>query len=1032
MLAFQSSAFVTLRPWDLAIRVCAFQPTAKPAETYPQAIRHTWTCSLPLSPAVAANASDFPPQPKWQIPQRTIRPEIFIVDGLSLLEHIMSALGPTSSSQRLSENPRPVHAFSFILTTLLTSHVAHDSAFTIVFPTTSADTISSPIARLTATVARLCTSVGLHVTYAKGRVGDVIATLTRLSVRSSVAAVIVAASSSTPLLQLLHWPSARLLLMPRTGIFNLVYSDGLTSALGLPYKLPLSPYNIPEILALAFHIAPTDPRARKDSNDLICTAALLLDRFRSLYRVIQAARLLLSACSTVSDCPTLTKRLARRIVANEADIGQRQRAFHLIDDVPLGHVSWQTLQRASVDIDDLARLSSAFRLSKNNLLNRLLCAVKQNEKPEPTAPVASTISKTFSTNGTQARNFGRTNLASTRYDVPRDCSYLIKETPSYVDDLIQANDGVVALFPLFQKPHPEYLRLSAIAVSVRPGSAQLVPIEDDSRLPENLARMLMDESIAKHGWFLKATYKALLDQCNTRLEGPFFDNHVATHLLFSGESVTDTQIISKYLPDNEFMQSVLNTSDDHLVTLTLHPMRALILCDASLRLSQRLKTAISDAGLSFVMDNVEGPLIPVLGDMELTGVPIDFQLLRTIHNRLRQHRIELRRKLISILRNSKSREKFPLQLSSVKDIETFLSPILSTTGTDEDGKRAGDLASNFSTLSKIAKNEALPLKYRQFARLFLRFREVSTLVRVHTTGLLENLHFNERVYPKFSQIAAASGRISTSHPNLQTLPLRPFVPSPSLRQLIKAAQGKCIICVDYCQIELRIAAALSGDPNLVMSVEGDKDVHKDIASRLYDIPNVDDVTNTQRAVAKRVVYSILYGVSARSLSKELGIPHRDANLLIVQFFKCYPELKRFTGQLLDDAVSSGQSRTLLGRRQRLPHLVNGTEKDRRSARRVAVNMPIQGTQADMLKLAMVRISSRLRKMGSKSKLIMQLHDELLLEVDDKEKEVVTQIITEEMQRALPLPRVDIVVKIGQGATWLIASENATVRMSQLS
>lgn len=1030
MLAFQSSAFVILRPRDLAIRVCAFQPTAKPAKIYFKAIRGIWTSSLPLSPAVVADASDFPPQPKWQIPQNTVRPEIFIVDGLSLIEHIMSALGPTSSSQTLSENPRPVHAFSFILTTLLTSHVTHDSAFTIVFPTTSADTISSPIARLTATAARLCTSVGLHVTFAKGRVGDVIATLTRLSVRSAVAAVIVTASSSTPLLQLLHWPSARVLLMPRTGIFNLVYSDGLNAALGLPYKIPISPYNIPDILALAFHIAPTDPRTRKDSHDLIYTAALLLDRFRSPYGVIQAARLLLSACSTASDFPTLTKRLARRIVANEAGIGQRQRAFHLIDDVPLGHVSWQTLQRASVDIDDLARLSSAFRLSKNNLLNRLLCAVKRNEKPEPTVPVASTIPKTYSTCGIQAHDFGRTNLVSTRYDVPKNCSYLVKETPPFVDDPIQAIYGVVALFPLFQKPHPEFLRLSAIAVSVRPGSALLVPIEDDSRLSENLTRILMDESIAKHGWFLKATYKALLDQCNVRLEGPFFDNHVASHLLFAGESVTDTQIISKYLPADEFMQSVLNTFDDHLVTFTSHPIRALILCDASLRLSQRLKTAISDAGLSLVMDNVEGPLIPVLGDMELTGVPIDFQLLRTVHNRLRQHRIELRRKLKSILRNFQSAEKPSLQLSSVKDIRAFLSPVLGTTSTGEDEcKWAEDSATNVRSLSSIAKNEALPVKYRQFASLLLRFKEVSTLVRIHTTALLENLHSNERVYPKFSQIAAASGRISTSHPNLQTLPLRPFLPCPSLRQLVKATQGKCIICADYCQIELRIAAAMSGDPNLVLSVEGDKDVHKDIASRLYDVPNVDDVTDIQRAVAKRVVYSILYGVSARSLSKELGIPYRDANLLIVQFFKCYPELKRFTEQLLDDAVSSGQARTLLGRRQRLPHLVNGTEKERRSARRVAVNMPVQGTQADMLKLAMKGISSRLCKMGSNSKLIMQLHDELLLEVDDKENEVVTRIITEEMQRALPLPRVDIVVKIGQGSTWLIASENATILMS---
>lgn len=1026
MLAFLSNVLV-LRSHDLVNRAPAFHPVAKPVETSLHSIRSPWTCNLPQFPAVAADASEFPPQPTWQVPQTTARPEIFIVDGLSLLEHVMRALGPTLSSQSLSENPRLVHAFSFILTDLLTAHVTDDSAFTIVFPKTSAETISSPITRLTATAARLCTSVGLHVYFAKGRMGDVIATLTRLSIRSAVDVIIVTAAFPTPLLQLLHWPSARLLLMSRTGIFSLVSSSELTGVLGLSPQFSVSPHNIPDILALASHIAPADSRARKDLVGLIRTAVLLLNCFRSLHHIIQAARLLLSAHPRSSDCPTLTKRLARRIVANEADIGRNQRVLYLSNDVPLGHLSWQMLQRASVDIEDLARISSTFHLSHNNLLNRPVCAVKRKEESVPVASASRNTSNYFSTKSVHSHDFGRTHPVSSGCGGPGDRLYAVKETPSYVDAPFPHNVGIVGLFPLFQKADSERSHLSALVISVRPGAALLVPIGKEPSVPENLKRMLVNERVAKHGWFLKDTYKALLTQCNIRLEGPFFDNHVATHLLFAGESVTDSYIISKYLPDDEVTQSVLNHSKDPPIMLTPHPMRALLLCDVSLRLSHRLKAAISDAGLSTIMDTVEGPMVPVLGDMELTGVPIDFQLLRTAHDRLRQHRIELRRKLKSILRISSSRGNSPLQLSSAKDIQTFLSPVLGATGIDADGCNwTEDSATNFSTLSKIALNGAVPSKYRQFASLFVQFREVSTVVRVHTTGLLENVCLNGRVHPKFSQTAAASGRISTSRPNLQALPLRSAVSSPSLRQLVKAGRGRCIICADYCQIELRIAAAMSRDPNLLLSVEGDKDVHKDIASRLYGVANINDVTASQRAAAKRVVYSILYGVSAMGLSKELNMARRDAELLIFQFFKCYPELERFTKRMVDDAISSGRAQTLLGRQQRLPRLVNGTEKERRSAQRVAMNMPIQGTQADMLKLAMGGVSRRLREMHSRSALIMQLHDELLLEVDDGEKETIIKMVTDEMQRALPLQHVDIVVKIGQGSTWLAASNSATI------
>lgn len=1023
MLTFQPSIFVARGPFDLSISPPTRQTNASPRRICPRIIS---MCKPSQPPPLSASASEFPPQPKWKVPRTTIHPEIFIVDGLSLLEHIMRTLGTPASSQSLSENPRPVHAFSFILTTLLTAHVANTSAFTVVFPATSAGTILSPIARLAATAARLCTSVGLHVTFAKGRIGDVIATLTRLSDRSGVSPVLVTASSPTPLYQLLQWPSARLLVMQRSGVFDLVAADQLNHALGLSQQLSVSPRHVPDILALAYSIAPADSRARKDPKSLVHTAAVLLTHFQSVYRVIRAARILLSTNPTPSACPALTKRLARRIVANEANIGQRQRFLYLSDDAPLAHITWQALQRAPIDIEDLARLSSAFQFARNNLLNRLLFAVKSEE-------TVSTESSDLNhckapTGRAESIDSGQASTASASYNVSSDRSYVVKQTFFYSDLPISDNNGIMGLFPLFQTTGSDPPHLKALSITARPGTALLIPLENESRLPEDLTRILIDDNIAKHGWFLKDIYKALLKQFNIRLAGVLFDNHLAAHLLSAGENMTDAQIISKYLSDDEMSQAVLHHSEDPPISSTSHPDRAFVLCDAGFRLSQRLKTAISDAGLSAIMDDIEGPLIPVLGDMELAGVPIDFHLLQKVHDRLRQHRIRLRRKLKTILRrNSDNGEKSSLQLSSTKDIQFFLSPVLRVGADEKELRRTEEeFVINSKTLSKIASNYALPLKYRQFASLFLRFREATKLVRVHTKGLLETLRLDGRVHPNFSQAASSSGRISTTRPNLQALPLRTSVFCPSLRQLIRAGPGRCVVCADYCHIELRIAAAMSGDSNLMLSIEGDKDVHKDIATRMYGVSDINDVTTLQRAVAKKVAYSILYGVSARGLSDRLGMALRDAELLIIQFFECYPTLKRFTEQMVHDAVSSGYARTLIGRRQRLTNLVNGTEKERRSARRVAINMPIQGTQADMLKLAMVCISRRLREMNSKSMLIMQLHDELVLDVDNDERDSVMRLVTEEMQRALPLPRVDIVIKIGQGSTWLRASENATI------
>lgn len=980
-------------------------------------------CHSSSSLSIAPSGSEFPPQPVWKIPHSTVRAELYVIDGLSLIEHISNSLGHQTISKRLSDNPRPIHAFLSILTSLLTSHVTSASALTVVFPAISASSMSSGVVRLSATAARLCTAFGLHVTFARDGVRDVVATLVRMSVRSAVNAVVVTALLPTPLLQLLHWPSVHLLYLSSTGDFTSVRAADLATIFGLPVGALVPSHLIPDILSLAAHAVSRIRRTSTTTADSLRIAAPLVLHFGSLSRLIQTARNVILNSSTSADCSTLPVKLARRIVACDANIRQSQHLMFLKDDLPLTDIQWQAFQRTSIDGDDLARLTSSFRLTQNAVLDRFLRAVKGNEKLTAPVRISDTFSKDSSVNFSSS-SAKHSRSKSDNHNVRDDMQCL--EKPRKTNNFRDIGE-YISLFPVFKSLDSNGLQLVALTIRRNESETRLISLENGASLPKDIIYLLTNKSVAKHGWFLKETYKALLAHYKIRLQGQFFDYHVAIHLIYAGEPINDDYILSKFLPCDKKARSLLNDIGKKPVHVTSCRKRAQALCDLSVRLSRDLSDVISNAGLSTVMHEVESPLIPVLAEMELTGVPIQSRQLQETHDRLRQYRRKLRYKLSQILKRSSNSENF-LQLCSVSDIQKFLSPAINVLASDvKNFLPLRGPAVNGNVLSRITQSKSLPIKYRRFAFLLLQYREVSKLLCTDTRSLLENIHEDWRVHPKFSQITAGSGRISTSRPNLQTLPSRSAILKGGLRRLIKAKEGKCIVSADYCQIELRIAAAFSKDPNLISSFRNNEDVHKTIAARMYGLSDVNSVTSLQRSTAKRVVYSILYGVSVEGLAGVLGIPRRDAELLILQFYKSYPTIKGFSDVLTNKAVSSGRARSLLGRHQWLPRLVNGCERERARARRIAVNMPIQGTQADMLKLAMGRIWQRLHNMKSTSALIMQLHDELVFEVDECEREDVIHLIEEEMENALPLLNVAVVVKIGYGPTWLTASETASRR-----
>jgi len=306
------------------------------------------------------------------------------------------------------------------------------------------------------------------------------------------------------------------------------------------------------------------------------------------------------------------------------------------------------------------------------------------------------------------------------------------------------------------------------------------------------------------------------------------------------------------------------------------------------------------------------------------------------------------------------------------------------------------------------------INQREFVSLLIKYRETRTILSSYARALLRSIHSDDRVRTTFVQDCTRSGRLSTSHPNLQSIPVKSSL-GRKVRSTIRSKAGFGILCADYSQIELRILAALSNDRDLKEAFRNNEDIHTKFAAKFF---NTDQVSGVERSAAKQVIYGILYGMSAKSLAQELSITSSESRKLIASFRLQFPVVHQFTQNLIAKARELGYAETIAGRRLFLPALLHGSPQERRGAERVAINMPVQGTQADMIKIAMIHISERLREEQAESKLILQLHDELIFEVAESERTHVEEIVTEEMSSALPLPGgVEVAVNVSYGDSW---------------
>ena len=394
---------------------------------------------------------------------------------------------------------------------------------------------------------------------------------------------------------------------------------------------------------------------------------------------------------------------------------------------------------------------------------------------------------------------------------------------------------------------------------------------------------------------------------------------------------------------------------------------------------------------------IELPLIFTLADMELQGIAIDASALSEYGQRLAERLVALEQKIYE-----EAGEEF--NINSPKQLGIILFEKMEMPG-------AKKTKTGYSTAADVL--EALAPDYPIVADI-LEYRQLAKLKSTYAEGLAHCIAPDGRIHSSFQQTVTATGRISSTEPNLQNIPIRMEL-GKMIRKVFHPKEGFVFVDADYSQIELRVLSHMSEDENLIQAFRQGQDIHRSTASLVFHTP-FDEVTELQRRNAKAVNFGIVYGISAFGLSRDLGISKKEAGKYIDDYFLAYPRMKSFLDGLVAEGKEAGAVKTMYGRIRPIPELSSSNFMQRQFGERIAMNSPIQGTAADIIKIAMVHVHDRLQKEGLQSRLLLQVHDELLIEAKQEEVEQVEQILQEEMEHAATLA-VPLTIDMHTGYTW---------------
>jgi DNA polymerase-1 len=904
------------------------------------------------------------------------KPRVFLIDGYALIYRAFFALISRPLTTTQGENTSGPFGFSRFLLKLLREYEpdylgvvldAGSSDRKTVYPAYKAtrekmpDELRASLPRIRA----LMDAFRVPVLELKNQeADDVIGTLARKAVAQGMEAVIV--SGDKDFYQLIG--DGISLLNPGRGGQAMVDEEWVDTS-NASERLGVPPGHVVDFLALIGDTSDNVPGARGIGPK---TAIQLIDEYGSVEQVL--------AC-----IPDIKGKRAREALeAAEADVRLSKQLVTIHDDLP---IELDLKQLALRDPDSAALRDLFVELEFHSLARELGEAEKLTTELETAYSVVDTVDGVVKAVAA-ARSKGRIGMhvQGSHPDAMRG---------EIVGIGIAVGDGVAFYLP-FAHRTPGVLDLDGVNVRNLPA------LSDPSMRP--LVDLLGDTAVEKIGHDLK--HDALLLRCaGVDAKGLVFDTQVASYLIDAGrrdhliESLaldhlghrrrTRDEVVGKGREAVLFEEVDLGNARDWVAEHA----------DIALRLHTIFRPDLERFGLLDLFNDMEMPLLPVLADMEWHGIAIDDAFFDVFRKKLTRDLKLVEEEIYKL-----AGEEF--NINSTPQLRTILFeklglPVLRKTKTGA--------STDASVLEELAQGG------HQIPQLIIEFRQLDKLKGTYIDALpLQVNRRTGRIHTVLSQTVAATGRLSSSDPNLQNIPIRTQT-GAEIRKGFVPADGFLFLGADYSQIELRILAHMSGDPVMTEAFVKGIDVHRQTAALIFGT-EIGKVTPDMRAAAKTVNFATIYGIGPFALSQQLGTSTVEAKAFIAQYFERLPGVRRYLDEQIEKAKTNGYVETLAGRRRYIPELRAKNWQIRQFGERVATNAPVQGTAADIIKIAMIRIAEKLKEQGSGARMLLQVHDELLFEVPRGEIDAVKPLVVELMEGAFPLD-VPLETATGVGETW---------------
>jgi len=604
---------------------------------------------------------------------------------------------------------------------------------------------------------------------------------------------------------------------------------------------------------------------------------------------------------------------------------------------------------------------------------------------------------------------------------PDNSAPLVEEEPSNSHKKIEGKydtiESIEAMESLFGKlvaaPKTSFFiaiqnnECLGMAFSSAQGEAHFIPAPTQQHW--QIAKRYFEKASPKTGYDVKKCMKYLHTKDIT-IEGEPFDALIAHFLIRpeGNQSLSDIASTVLNLSITEYGAETRKPLKEQLsMDMVSHEQIMHICCeraDVLFRLHDVFDRRLDETGAKRLFNEVEIPLEKVLADIEILGIKVNKDTLKELSGTLQSDIEGLKKEIQSIA-------GMEFNIDSPKQVGDVLFEKLKITDKVKKTK-TGQYSTNEEVLTELAADHPIVGK-------ILDYRELQKLKNTYVDALPLLIDpKNGRIHTTFNQVVAVTGRLSSEDPNLQNIPIRTERGREIRKAFIPGSPDMVLLSADYSQIELRIIASLSGDKAMIEAFHQNYDVHSATAARIYNVP-IDTVTPEMRRNAKTVNFGIIYGISAFGLSQRLGIPRKEAGEIINQYFTQYSAVKEYMDKSIESARKKGYVETLMGRKRYLPAINSKNYAVRGFAERNAINAPIQGSAADMIKIAMINIHNEIEKLKLRSKMILQVHDELVFDVYPDELDVLRPMVEDKMKNTIPL-NVPVDVNIGVGKNWLEA------------